>query len=593
MYTVLGRACDVCTPGADNMFTSECQCVRADGVERGVLTVNRMLPGPSIQVCQGDRIVVDVKNHMEGMELTLHWHGLWQYGSQYSDGVPYVTQCPIHEGNTFRYQMEATNEGTHFWHAHTGLQKMDGLYGSLVVRQAPARDVHSSRYDFDLPHHVCLISDWIHELATERFPGRLEATECHARGQMPDTLLINGKGQYQVTAYNASVKPPLEVFEVTPGKRHRFRMINSMSSVCPMEIIVQGHNLTVIATDGEPVRPVVVNSIISYSGERYDFIITASLSPPAAYWIQARGLGECATHQVQQLAILRYAGAPEQPTTPAPTYSASLPPGIVLNPLDWHCNNSRAICVSQLRNAKTVTGLGRTPYRAIWLPFRFHVFSAPELFAPRTYNKYLVAVNGFHVASLVAGFSYASPPSPLLSQRNDIPPSQFCSPATNRNCSSVCPCTHVIDVPRQVLVEVIIIDEVSAPHLNHPFHLHGQVFYVVGMGCAPTSVRNVTAYVRDLQSRGRLIRQFVDPPAKDTIAVPNNGYVILRFVTDNPGYWMLHCHFLFHVPIGMVVVIHVGNDLLDLPPVPPRFPRCGNFEPPVLECANPYNQLLT
>jgi FtsP/CotA-like multicopper oxidase with cupredoxin domain len=76
--------------------------VLADGVERGILTANRMIPGPSIQVCENDRVVIDVENHMEGMEVTLHWHGIWQRGTQYYDGVPFVTQCPIQQGNTFR-----------------------------------------------------------------------------------------------------------------------------------------------------------------------------------------------------------------------------------------------------------------------------------------------------------------------------------------------------------------------------------------------------------------------------------------------------------------------------------------------------------
>lgn len=62
-----------------------------------------MLPGPSIQVCENDKVVIDVENHMEGMEVTIHWHGIWQRGSQYYDGVPFVTQCPIQQGNTFRY----------------------------------------------------------------------------------------------------------------------------------------------------------------------------------------------------------------------------------------------------------------------------------------------------------------------------------------------------------------------------------------------------------------------------------------------------------------------------------------------------------
>ena len=73
-----------------------------------------------LQVCEGDKVVIDVMNAMEGMEVTIHWHGIWQRGSQYSDGVPFVTQCPIQQGNTFRYQWIAGNAGTHFWHAHTG-----------------------------------------------------------------------------------------------------------------------------------------------------------------------------------------------------------------------------------------------------------------------------------------------------------------------------------------------------------------------------------------------------------------------------------------------------------------------------------------
>jgi FtsP/CotA-like multicopper oxidase with cupredoxin domain len=93
-----------------------------------------------------------------------------------------------------RYQWTAGNAGTHFWHAHTGLQKMDGLYGSIVVRQPPSKDPNSNLYDYDLTTHVILISDWMHEDAAERFPGRLAVNT----GQDPETVLINGKGQFRV-----------------------------------------------------------------------------------------------------------------------------------------------------------------------------------------------------------------------------------------------------------------------------------------------------------------------------------------------------------------------------------------------------------
>jgi FtsP/CotA-like multicopper oxidase with cupredoxin domain len=65
-----------------------------------------MIPGPSIDVCEGDKIVVDVLNNMEGEELAIHWHGIFQRKSQYYDGAPFVTQCPITEQSTFRYAIK-------------------------------------------------------------------------------------------------------------------------------------------------------------------------------------------------------------------------------------------------------------------------------------------------------------------------------------------------------------------------------------------------------------------------------------------------------------------------------------------------------
>lgn len=72
---------------------------------------------------------------------------------------------------------------------------MDGIIGSLTVRQSAKRDVNSYLYDFDLSRHNIVISDWMHELASTRLPGNLHTTKF----QNPDSFLINGKGRYQVT----------------------------------------------------------------------------------------------------------------------------------------------------------------------------------------------------------------------------------------------------------------------------------------------------------------------------------------------------------------------------------------------------------
>lgn len=115
--------------------------------------------------------------------------------------------------------------------------------------------------------------------------------------------------------------------------------------------------------------------------------------------------------------------------------------------------------------------------------------------------------------------------------------------------------------------------------------MHGYAFNVIGMGRSPD--QNITKmnlkHALDLDRRGLLERHLKEgdlPPSKDTIAVPNNGYVVLRFVADNPGFWLFHCHFMYHFAIGMNVVLQVGTTA-DVPPVPTNFPKCGDFLLPI------------
>lgn len=126
---------------------------------------------------------------------------------------------------------------------------------------------------------------------------------------------------------------------------------------------------------------------------------------------------------------------------------------------------------------------------------------------------------------------------------------------------------------------------VQIANLSHPFHLHGYAFNVIGIGRSPdTNVKKINLkHALDLDRRGLLERHLKQgdlPTAKDTIAVPNNGYVIIRFRANNPGFWLFHCHFLFHIVIGMNLVLQVGTQA-DLPPVPPNFPTCGDHLPPI------------
>ncbi|GFP79022.1 laccase-14 [Phtheirospermum japonicum] len=102
--------------------------------------------------------------------------------------------------------------------------------------------------------------------------------------------------------------------------------------------------------------------------------------------------------------------------------------------------------------------------------------------------------------------------------------------------------------------------------VDHPMHLHGYSFYVVGSGLGN--------FNRD---RDPLNYNLVDPPLMETIAVPINGWTAIRFQANNPGVWFMHCHFERHVSWGMGMVFIVKNgrgpNARMLPP-PPDMPRC-------------------
>ncbi|KAF5301113.1 hypothetical protein FQR65_LT08943 [Abscondita terminalis] len=575
-YTVFGKACEMCTPNR----TNGCQCILADGIERMAFTVNRMIPGPTIDVCQGDMVIIDVMNHLLADSVTIHWHGVLQRNSQFYDGVPYVTQCPILPGNTFRYQWIANEAGTHFWHSHTGLQKTDGLTGPIIVRQSNVNNPRYTMYDFDLTEHAIFIQDWNHEYMNEKFPGRRFTRATN----LPTNLLINGKGKFFDVTTGQYSEVGSEIFNVRTNMRYRFRMINALASICPVQLTIDNHTLTVIAIDGNPVKPVDVNSIISVSAERYDFIVKTN-SIGGTYWIQVRTLQDCRFENLNQVAALRYNVGSQTPRNPRPTNNLPLPTGKVLNPLDANCNVARAdaICVSQLAADESIDPeILSNRIVKVYLPFRLHIYDPNQLFRPGTYKRYqstYINRGTFYASGLIDNITYTSAPSPLLTQYQNLNTGQFCNgDQIIQNCDLTCECTHVIKVPYNCIIELILVDEVHNEGINHPFHLHGFAFNVMGIGKMPPTGTGTVEEAIMLDRNNLLNRRFDSPPFKDTIMIPSNGYVVLRFRANNPGFWFLHCHFLFHLITGMAAVLQVG-EYQNMPIPPSNFPRCGNYVP--------------
>ncbi|MED6164969.1 Laccase-15 [Stylosanthes scabra] len=97
-------------------------------------------------------------------------------------------------------------------------------------------------------------------------------------------------------------------------------------------------------------------------------------------------------------------------------------------------------------------------------------------------------------------------------------------------------------------------------------HLHGHSFYVVGWGFGNYN-----------EEKDPLKYNLVDPPYQNTLAVPKNGWVAIRFHTKNPGVWFMHCHLERHVSWGMAMTFIVkngNNPQQQMLPPPPDMPRC-------------------
>ncbi|XP_033122698.1 laccase-1-like [Anneissia japonica] len=256
------------------------QCISTDGSFRAVITTNDLTPGPSIQVCHGDIIRVKVNNYLQdGAGLTIHWHGIHQIDTIWADGVPMITQCPIPSATSFVYKFVADPPGTHWWHSHNGVQRGDGAYGALIVRVPRQTEINRKEYDFDLQEHSILIIDWMSILSLD--PLMLASENAVPSHPHTLTLLTNGKGDNTDTPSDT----PLTVFEVQEGFRYRMRLVNSAFGECNVQLTIESHPFTIIATDGYELSPVNVDSLILTPGERIDLVIEASSTLKSAYCI--------------------------------------------------------------------------------------------------------------------------------------------------------------------------------------------------------------------------------------------------------------------------------------------------------------------
>lgn len=534
-----------------------------------------------------------VTNSLLSEVTSIHWHGIYLRNNYFMDGVPYVTQCPILPGQSFVYRFRADPVGTHWYHSHHSNQRIDGVYGLFVVHpKSPAAPPPR-------PYHGVLVTDWYHLTGDavalrcgtasphggHRFTGETLRSSA-ARHRSPDGVeltsmsyvssLIGGRGRHDPGALL-----PLAVYALDADRSTAFRLVSAAADFS-LEISVDRHRLNVVSLDGHDIRPVTVDSLIVHPGETVDFEIVAD-QIVSRYWLRARTLlsdsdGTAGNGQ-EARAILEYrgfVGDGNDPLSEPRSCTESLPCVVFNCPFEDYpkefnksCRHVHAVS-SRLEHSlilKSEYGLSSEKPEEVFLNFAFVGGSS---------------VNGRKFA-LPRGF--------------DAIPSAWRSHITPCNATLCgerpCRCTNIVSLPLNATVQMVIMnyqpdhDPANLPS-HHAVHVHGHAFAVLALGFGMTRNAASVAPNPDISCDGALCSSprwtaghapalnLADPPIKDTVLVPAQGYVVVRFRTDNPGRWMAHCHQELHFLKGMGVILEEG-DPVDQPRPPSGLPSCGDF----------------
>ncbi|KAL8621799.1 hypothetical protein ACOMHN_016286 [Nucella lapillus] len=558
-----------------------------------VIAINGTMPGPLLEVHEGQTVRVHVRNKMLADTTSIHFHGQHQRNTPWMDGVALVNQCPVLPGQTFVHQFTANPAGSYWYHSHVAGQIEMGLVGGFVVHPSEGAE---PAYD---DQFTLIFQDWNHDWDSDMgFLKMQYGMYVHGHKEDPSrglsgvrysafriqSVLVNGRGRHRATESSPHNGAPLSTFTVSKGKKYRFRLIHS-GNVYPLKVSVDGHRLRVVATDGMELRyPVDTDYVILTPAERYDLELVANQSA-GNYWIRAVTLEQLKNRHIGE-AILHYNTA-EEGTDPTSQDRACtrVQPCVVVNcPFQHFADQDSNHCVNvgDLRNVERMPdymGKGAKKVKEYFLNFAF----------PGTTNT----------PASVNGVKMKLPDVSALTQ-----PLEFSTrcPEEGYRCleDQLCHCTAVLDLEDGEVAQMVLSDMGVGKGWDHPIHMHGHSFYVLKVGYPKYDnlTGNFASLNEDIDCRGDPKRnlnfcnnatwknsswsgngvpglELNYPVRKDTINVPTGGYVVIRILADNPGVWPMHCHVALHSEDGMFLLLNESYS--NHPPPPDGFPRCGNF----------------
>ncbi|MFJ7285676.1 copper resistance system multicopper oxidase [Pseudomonas sp. NPDC099000] len=280
--------------------------VNITGNPRTAMAINGGIPGPLLRWREGDTVTLRVRNKLK-VDTSIHWHGILLPANM--DGVPGLSFHGIEPGGVYVYQFKVRQNGTYWYHSHSGFQEQSGVYGPLVI---DAKEPEPFQYDRD---YVVMLTDWtdedavdlmktlkkqsdyynynkrtvgdfIHDVSEKGWGSTVADRTMWAEMKMNPTDIADVSGATYTYLMNGQAPDMNWTGVFRPGEKLRLRFING-SAMSYFDVRIPGLKMTVVAADGLHIKPVSVDEFRIAVAETFDVIVEPT---EAAYTLFAQSM---------------------------------------------------------------------------------------------------------------------------------------------------------------------------------------------------------------------------------------------------------------------------------------------------------------
>lgn len=288
--------------GTEFDFTIGTFPVRIDGRTSQAEGINGTVPAPLLRFRENEEITLRVHNTLEE-DSSIHWHGLLVPFQM--DGVPGISFPGIRPGETFTYRFAVPQNGTYWYHSHSGLQEQRGHYGPIIIDPKDADPVAFDReyvlmlgdWTFTHPDRVFAklkknpeslnfqqrtLPDFFADAAEQGLGDALAERAMWGRMRMSPRDLADVGGETFTYVINGHSTDDNFNMVFRPGERVRLRIINA-AALTLFNIRIPGLPMTVVQADGLNVEPVETDEFQIGVAETYDVIVAPRADKPYAF----------------------------------------------------------------------------------------------------------------------------------------------------------------------------------------------------------------------------------------------------------------------------------------------------------------------